>query len=163
MKGLALGVLVAIGISPVATFARETDWGVGFNVNTPYFLSPVKEPGDTSINLQGEWTPRRWISVLGETEFAVQGFHEVILGAGPRIYGFTDYRIRPFLEVGGLLQLNPRTDGGIRGGAGVNFDMKWLFGVDRLWLTLRWDVSMLFRSPRTLFFDLYRLGLTAYY
>ncbi len=53
--------------------------------------------------------------------------------------------------------------GGFRGGVGVSWALRPLFGTSRARLEASWGLSRLLRSPRSLFVDLYRIGLTFYY
>jgi hypothetical protein len=158
-------ILVILGVLLVAgqAQAREADWGIGLGAGMPYFFKPASEMGDTSLGIQGEWMPSSSFSLRSDWSFALNGYREVMGTLGPRAYLLSGHDLRPFLEASGMIQVHPRMDGGFRVGVGISWALRPLFGSDRARIEAGIGAGVLVRSPRSLFVDLYRVGLMFYY
>ena len=135
---------------------------VGQSVILPYQFHPTSEKGNTTYDLDlGLAITERW---FGRTsfEFGLQGVNRISLAIGPEFHFGLASMLKPLITTQAVYTFSPAFEFGVRGAVGVEWDLRFLTGIDNLFLCAQTGVlAILKRHARNqIYWETARLGLS---
>jgi hypothetical protein len=141
--------------------AQDRAGYVGQSVILPVLMEPETKRGDTTYAIDlSTALSERWFG-RASFEFGLQGANRISVALGPEFFFRLHSLLKPFAGAQAVYEVSPSSEFGVRGYAGVEFDLVPLTGIDNLRLTGATGGLYVFNRhiPNEIYFEAIRLGL----
>lgn len=157
-------VLFVLGLACISTSAAAQDRAgyIGISILTPVTLKPDTKRGDEVFALDLAYFFRDELAGVLTWDFGLENTKRVNLAVGPQVFFFRDSRVKPYFTTRFIYSLDPKNDLGWRLNGGVEWDLRWLTGLDNLAAYTDVGVSQIFArgGPNLVTLELFRAGMS---
>ena len=147
---------------PVRATAIERFSSVGLSVGVPVQVSPTTRRDELSYDYElSYFLSEQWVMAMS-LDFGLEKTNRATLAVGPQFFFLSNGTLLPYATARFLYPLQANHSLGWRVHVGVEWNLKFVTGMDNLRLCAESGLSELYPSdiPNPRFFDAFRLGLT---